>query len=600
MLPATLGSMGAAQVYTLGSSAPGDILDCGGSVKKRKGGGGDPPPQYCAWVPPTKKPSATTSPPITSTLKILSPSELASLALQEIDSLITSVLSRSASLVSLISVDEASAAHMSALTETGSGLIEVISEIHSLRTQFQTWSSYGSRLGAVLFSKTRRSTKTTLPSLSLSRPPIPTLPNNSPNCISSCAIPTNTDFGKCELQITGESGSYVTTCNCSPTPTVSVPLYTICGWPACPNDAGFCPTSSPGPCLPPFMDGVGWCTQQFSSAKPTHLIGPGTSATWATCGCDTTPLTSDSVPLTSACGVQVCPNQIASIDTNGFSFYGWGMDCVFNVPTDTKYDDCTRTAVSVSGASTSWRCDCNGKRPSVTSLCNTPVCPNEVEAIFTSDGSLVTQVHVGQFQSSSPDYGPPSPSVMAPAGSICTSPASVSGLGNCTLETVLEHSSTSLVCNCPSAEVGVVPSLTTACGTTMCPNQVATWNAIPSSLRATSGHAERDATSQAAWREWVGYNREVATTPATLGSTPRPMARDTSTPAQPTSLVQVSADIDGWDIAVHQRHEQVSTEVDGWDIAVQQEHERTTAHSELPEQAAVGASGVARRIMSWF
>jgi len=87
-----------------------------------------------------------------------------------------------------------------------------------------------------------------------------------------------------------------------------------------------------------------------------------------------------------------------------------------------------------------------------------------------------------------------------------------------------------------------------------------------------------DAAFEAARRGLKDYHVQTITTPATPGSTPQPMPRDTSTPPEPT----------------------MATEVDGWAIALNQGRQQTTTGSEQPESTKAGASKVLERLLSFF
>jgi len=169
----------------------------------------------------------------------------------------------------------------------------------------------------------------------------------------------------------------------------------------------------------------------------------------------------------------------------------------------------------------------------------------------------------------------------------------MSGYGDCILQTILEGCTSSLECNCPHASVGLELSVITSCGAGKCPNQKSSVNMVPSSIPAScSGTVGRlltykrardaDEEFEAARKGVKDYHAITTTEPATPGSTPQPMARDTSAPAQPTSADSiVRMDVDRYEETLHQS-------------------EQTTTGTRTSSGTTTGSEGLVSRLLNWL
>jgi len=137
----------------------------------------------------------------------------------------------------------------------------------------------------------------------------------------------------------------------------------------------------------------------------------------------------------------------------------------------------------------------------------------------------------------------------------------------------------------------VNPDPVTVCGTLACPNALPQPKYIPGKERVnasttiTADKIPRYEAFEEAGKGIRDYHVETMTTSATPGSMPKPVPRDTSTPAEPTTVLSV---------------EQASTQIDGWEIAVHQDRQQTTTGSDQSMETKGGASKVLERLLSFF
>ena len=391
--------------------------------------------------------------------------------------------------------------------------------------------------------------------------------------VGACSFytPSTSAYGKCtQLDVSLSRRS----CACEGQGSKEILPTAVCGKIVCFNEAT---------CLPPYSAGLGQCTQTGWWTSHAHAK---TYEQTASCVCEGQG--TKSVTTTTACGgITYCPNEVHAgrmVDNSGV---GWAATSpppsIVSSGTYSSPDTCriaTATGIGncvlqwvqdVSATSPTPSCNCQSisnlggssyPMPQVTTVCGTVTCPN----------MIAVQTMIA-----------PKPSCSV------TSYPQTSIYGSCTLHSVFAGTSQSAVCSCSTVDgidygttpLNPAPILT--CGRFICPNELQ--NVVPRNEQAD--HAAKvsadmvlsnDAAFEAARRGLKDYHVQTITTPATPGSTPQPMPRDTSTPPEPT----------------------MATEVDGWAIALNQGRQQTTTGSEQPESTKAGASKVLERLLSFF
>ena len=409
LLTPTYAPMTARPTHTIGTSKQGDTLSCGdlgpGEQKVHRLGSTLHPradstqhPVFCVWTPRTKS-NARVDASVSTELSRMD-DMLDNIGLivagasmhsdyQSLQGVWSSVFDRETKAAA-----ELSSLHSILAKESNHG--ELSSAVASLSSKIIDLEEEESSLSAKLATVKPEPTTTFTPPTS--------------KCLEYCTLPKDPNFGICRLHIAGQAGDYTTSCRCD-RPASSVPLYTICGNIACPNQPDFCVTET-GPCTPPRSVGVGWCIQKRSLTKQWHV--PVSLKTFCDCVHAGTTLR----PTDTACGAPVCPNQIASWYGTGHTFWGWGptempaYEPIFshmslastgNYGTchspfsQSGYGDCSLVEqVMRCTLSTACLCpdmDLHLQAPSLTTLCGTAMCINQVASHPAITPSSCSTVH---------------------------------------------------------------------------------------------------------------------------------------------------------------------------------------------------------------
>ncbi|KAK4548588.1 hypothetical protein LTR36_009498 [Oleoguttula mirabilis] len=538
----------APSLITYGFSASGNVLDCGGDVRRRKAGGDpgarDLAPVYCEWKPPTRSVTTITSFNGESGLAIADGEYgfIMSVLADRVNkySAVDNLLSRLKNVKSLES-------YVTSMLAEEDGMLAMVSSISKKIAQQATQSDGALRseiswlfTAIAVLEKAEKALEKTAQSL-----PLPI--------------------------------SAVTTNN-------SVPSASLAAWI---GSIGRAAKSLEGAIESAEARLV---ASEASAAEISALIARDTSL-WAgylptpTAKCSwETPTNStygDCVLSKDALGSFYCPNQqmlvtdatlnsgppVTSIDL--FTWSG----CV--APVSAGVGNCTLDIMQgINDATPSTICNCpHSADISTITICGSEiVCPNMVGVMTLIPSSFYSY----NTESSNADCDPPSSSQY----------------GSCNLFSYTGHdSSVNINCNCETystVEYGNTlleqPTPTTICGKVQCPNSGPNWTELPAKKRSNGPAAtadkvlSSDAAFEAARKGVRDYYVEMITTPATPGSTPEPMPRDTSTPPEPTTVMGV----------------------DGWAMAVNQGRQQTTTGSEQPEKTKAGASKVLERLLNFF
>ncbi|KAI7545379.1 hypothetical protein KC331_g6246 [Hortaea werneckii] len=409
LLTPTYVPMTARPTHTIGTSKQGDTLSCGdlgsGQKKLHKLGSALKPradstqhPVFCVWTPRTKS-NARVDASISTELSRMD-DMLDNIGLivagarmhsdyQSLQGVWSSVFDRETKAAA-----ELSSVHSILAKESNHGGLS--SAVESLSSKIIGLEEEESSLSAKLATRKTKPTTTFTPTTS--------------ECLKYCTLPEDPNFGICKLHIVGGAGDYTTSCQCD-RPASSVPLYTICGNIGCPNQPDFCVTET-GPCTPPRSVGVGWCVLKKTITKLWQQ--PVSLKTYCDCVHAGTTLS----PTDTACGTPVCPNQMASEYGHGHTFWGWGVtelpafEPVFShmsLASTGNYGTC-HSPLSQSGygdcslveqvmrctLSTACVCpdmDLHLQAPSLTTLCGTAMCINQVASSPAVTPSSCSTVH---------------------------------------------------------------------------------------------------------------------------------------------------------------------------------------------------------------
>ncbi|KAK6394467.1 hypothetical protein LTR65_001801 [Meristemomyces frigidus] len=547
----------APSLITYGFSASGNVLDCGGDVRRRKAGGDpgarDLAPVYCEWKPPTRSVTTITSFNGESGLAIADGEYgfIMSVLADRVNkySAVDNLLSRLKNVKSLES-------YVTSMLAEEDGMLAMVSSISKKIAQQATQSDGALRseiswlfTAIAVLEKAEKALEKTAQSLPL---PISAVTTN--NSVPSASLAAWIgSIGRAAKSLEGAIESAEARLVASEASAASVSSLSA-------------------------ASEISALIARDTSLWAGYLPTPTAKCSWET---PTNSTYGDCVLSKDALGSFYCPNQqmlvtdatlnsgppVTSIDL--FTWSG----CV--APVSAGVGNCTLDIMQgINDATPSTICNCpHSADISTITICGSEiVCPNMVGVMTLIPSSFYSY----NTESSNADCDPPSSSQY----------------GSCNLFSYTGHdSSVNINCNCETystVEYGNTlleqPTPTTICGKVQCPNSGPNWTELPAKKRSNGPAAtadkvlSSDAAFEAARKGVRDYYVEMITTPATPGSTPEPMPRDTSTPPEPTTVMGV----------------------DGWAMAVNQGRQQTTTGSEQPEKTKAGASKVLERLLNFF
>ena len=311
VLTPTYVSMTGKPTYTLGTSAPGDVISCDNKHNKRFDVGSMVMPVLCEWVPKLRTKVSSAASADKSIAKELSMMDNG-LEAVELALLGYEVHKDYKGLMGKLS---AWRAQKSSDRLELSSLAKVLSSKGNHGSLSAEVGMVSSKLASL--DKKEQELLNELSSGSALKPHF-TAPTTKPaSCLSGCNYPKDKNVGSCKLHHSPSN----TWCECTPLPKTNVPVHTVCGQLVCPNDDHFCPTMT-GECAPPYSSSIGWCLR-----STTWSLVKGSTVFISFCDC----VHGGTMPIkTKACGVTICPNQIAEVDNTpmGHTFWGWGYTSI--------------------------------------------------------------------------------------------------------------------------------------------------------------------------------------------------------------------------------------------------------------------------------